>query len=125
MSQPHADAPAPAPAIEIDGSKGEGGGQMFRLSVGLSAVTGLPVLNHSVRANRPKPGLALQHLACVKAVQVLPLPISFFYPAAYFTLHRCQMLCQASVDGAALKSPRVYFVPARISGGDFRLCMTI
>ena len=63
-------APASAPMIEIDGSKGEGGGQIFRLSIGLSAVTGQPVLNHSVRAQRPKPGLAPQHLACVRAVQV-------------------------------------------------------
>jgi RNA 3'-terminal phosphate cyclase (ATP) len=61
---------APAPIIEIDGSKDEGGGQMFRLSIGLSAVTGQPVLNHIVRAQRPKPGFALQHLACVRAVQV-------------------------------------------------------
>ncbi len=57
-------------AIEIDGSKGEGGGQIFRLSMALSAVTRLPVLNHNVRANRPRPGLAPQHLACVRAVQV-------------------------------------------------------
>jgi RNA 3'-terminal phosphate cyclase len=128
MSQPRTDAPAPPPAIEIDGSKGEGGGQMFRLSVGLSAVTGLPVLNHSVRANRPKPGLALQHVACVKAVQVLPptyiltyLPFPVFVPEVFFAFHRWQLLCEASVDGAALKSPRVHFVPARISGGDFRL----
>ncbi len=63
---------AAAAMIEVDGSDGEGGGQMFRLSIGLSAVTGLPVLNHSVRANRPKPGLAAQHLACVRAVQVRP-----------------------------------------------------
>jgi RNA 3'-terminal phosphate cyclase (ATP) len=64
-----------AAAIEIDGSNGEGGGQIFRLSIGLSAVTGRSVLNHSVRANRPKPGLALQHVACARAVQVINRPL--------------------------------------------------
>ena len=82
MSRTPAEEPAcvkiAAAAIEIDGSDGEGGGQIFRLSIGLSAVTGLPVVNHSVRANRSKPGLAPQHLACIRSVQVSPLP-----PPAY------------------------------------------
>jgi hypothetical protein len=88
MSQAHkAETAAAAEFIEIDGSKGEGGGQIFRLSIGLSAVTGQPVLNHSVRANRPKPGLALQHLACVRAVQVPPLLYSVV--AAHDVSFRC------------------------------------
>jgi RNA 3'-terminal phosphate cyclase (ATP) len=117
MSQAHvAETAAEAEFIEIDGSKGEGGGQIFRLSIGLSAVTGQPVLNHSVRANRPKPGLALQHLACVRAVQVPKLLYSVV------DAHDVQMLCKASVHGAALKSPRVAFTPTTIiDGGDYRL----
>ncbi len=53
--------------IEIDGSTGEGGGQMVRSSISLSIVTGKPVRIRNVRANRPKPGLMRQHLAAVNA----------------------------------------------------------
>jgi len=51
----------PRNMIEIDGSYGEGGGQIVRTAVALSAVTGMPVCIRRIRQGRPKPGLALQH----------------------------------------------------------------
>lgn len=54
--------------ITIDGSFGEGGGQILRSSLALSAITGEPVRIENVRANRSKPGLLRQHLTAFKAI---------------------------------------------------------
>ncbi len=54
--------------IEIDGAYGEGGGQVLRSSLTLSALTGMPVIIRNIRANRSKPGLRPQHLAAVNAI---------------------------------------------------------
>lgn len=54
--------------LEIDGSRGEGGGQMVRTSVAMSTVTGVPVHLTRIRENRPTNGLSKQHVAAVKAV---------------------------------------------------------
>lgn len=53
--------------IEIDGSLGEGGGQIVRSSLALSIITGKPFRIRQVRANRAKPGLLNQHLTAVNA----------------------------------------------------------
>lgn len=53
--------------IELDGSKGEGGGQILRTALALSLITGQPFRIDNIRAKRPKPGLMRQHLACVQA----------------------------------------------------------
>ena len=57
--------------IEIDGSVGEGGGQIVRTAIALAAITGQEVEIRNIRANRPNPGLAAQHLHAVKAVERL------------------------------------------------------
>jgi RNA 3'-terminal phosphate cyclase (ATP) len=53
--------------IQIDGSYGEGGGQVLRTSLSLSAITGKPVEIVNIRGGRAKPGLQAQHLAAVRA----------------------------------------------------------
>jgi RNA 3'-terminal phosphate cyclase (ATP) len=53
--------------LVIDGSYGEGGGQIVRSAVSLSAVLGRPLRMESVRAGRPRPGLQPQHLTAVRA----------------------------------------------------------
>ena len=54
--------------LEIDGSRGEGGGQMVRTSVAMATVTGQPVELTRIRENRPTNGLSKQHCAAVNAV---------------------------------------------------------
>ncbi|WP_455363283.1 RNA 3'-terminal phosphate cyclase, partial [[Eubacterium] cellulosolvens] len=54
--------------IEIDGSFGEGGGQVLRTTVGLSALLGREVHVKNIRAKRPNPGLRAQHITGIKAV---------------------------------------------------------
>jgi RNA 3'-terminal phosphate cyclase (ATP) len=57
--------------IYVDGGYGEGGGQIIRTALSLSALTGQPVEFYNVRANRGKPGLQPQHLTAVKAAAAL------------------------------------------------------
>ena len=57
--------------IEIDGSIGEGGGQILRISCALSALTKKPCRIFNIRKNRPKPGLATQHLLSIRALAQL------------------------------------------------------
>lgn len=86
--------------VEIDGSYGEGGGQIIRTAVALSAVTGRPVRIEKIRANRPNPGLAAQHLNAVDAVR---------------------RICDAEVKGLKLRSTTLEFSPSEIRGGRFEI----
>ena len=76
--------------IEIDGSHGEGGGQILRTSLSLAALTGQAIHITRIRAGRSKPGLAPQHLAGVLAAA---------------------KICQAQVEGARLRSTELTFRP--------------
>jgi RNA 3'-terminal phosphate cyclase (ATP) len=84
--------------IQIDGSVGEGGGQILRTALGLSMVTGLPFRIEKIRAGRPKPGLLRQHLTAV---------------------HAAAAVCSASVDGAHLGSRAVTFTPGKVTAGEY------
>ncbi|MFX0069669.1 MAG: RNA 3'-terminal phosphate cyclase, partial [Candidatus Hermodarchaeota archaeon] len=57
--------------LEIDGSFGEGGGSILRLSAGFSILFNKPIKIYNIRANRPKPGLRLQHLLGLKTLAEL------------------------------------------------------
>jgi len=85
--------------ITIDGSHGEGGGQLVRLACALSALTGKPVRLNQVRARRAPPGLAPQHLAAVRAVA---------------------QLCKAETEGLALRTQEFSFRPGPLQGGEHR-----
>ncbi len=56
-----------AEILTVDGSQGEGGGQVLRSSLALSLVTGRPIVIEKIRAGRKKPGLMRQHLTAVLA----------------------------------------------------------
>lgn len=86
--------------LTIDGSHGEGGGQVLRTSLALSALLGREVRIEAIRAGRPGPGLAAQHLASV---------------------HAAARVCSAQVRGAALRSMSLTFRPGPLAGGQFRL----
>lgn len=85
--------------IEIDGSFGEGGGQILRMSVALSAVTGKDVRIVNIRAGRKKPGLAAQHLTAIGSVGEM---------------------CNAKTVGLDIGSQKVEFHPGELRGGRFR-----
>jgi RNA 3'-terminal phosphate cyclase (ATP) len=59
--------PEPLPIV-LDGSEGEGGGQILRTALSLSAITGKPFTITRIRANRLKPGLRPQHREAARAV---------------------------------------------------------
>lgn len=84
--------------ISIDGSKGEGGGQMIRSSLALSMITGKPFEVQNVRGRRKNPGLARQHLTCVQAAA---------------------KICDAEVVGDSLKSSHIQFTPNTVKAGDY------
>ena len=84
--------------IMIDGSYGEGGGQILRTALALSAITGKAVEIVNVRANRTKPGLQPQHLTGVLA---------------------CAAIANADIEGASLNSTRLAFAPRRITGSEY------
>lgn len=88
--------------IVVDGSRGEGGGQILRSALALSMVTGEPVRVERVRAGRAKPGLARQHLAAVEAAA------------------RCS---SGRVRGAELGSTEVELEPGPVIGGTFHLAI--
>jgi len=85
--------------LSIDGSFGEGGGQILRTSLALSAITGRPIEISNIRAGRQKPGLRPQHLKSVEAIGEI---------------------CQATIRGAEVNSNSLRFEPGEVLAGDYQ-----
>jgi RNA 3'-terminal phosphate cyclase (ATP) len=85
--------------LVLDGSQGEGGGQILRSALGLSLLTGAPFRIDNIRAGRPRPGLMRQHLTAVEAAAALS---------------------NAEVSEAAVGARSLYFRPGKVRGGDHR-----
>ena len=85
--------------IPLDGAQGEGGGQILRTALALSAATGQGFRVERIRASRLRPGLRPQHLAAVRAAA---------------------MSCGAEVHGAFDGSPDLRFQPGPVAAGEFR-----
>lgn len=84
--------------LTIDGSQGEGGGQVLRTSLSLAALTGQDVQIVSIRAGRKRPGLAAQHATCCLAVAAV---------------------CNGRVEGVKLDSQTVRLFPDQVTGGEY------
>jgi len=84
--------------LEIDGSIGEGGGQVMRTALTLSAVLGEPVRLFNIRSGREKPGMMAQHFTVVRALQ---------------------QISNAEIEGARLGSTELVFKPGKISPGEY------
>ena len=86
-------------SIHIDGSQGEGGGQIVRSSLALALVAGRPLTIDNIRAGREKPGLMRQHLTAVNAAVEI---------------------CGGTVTGAAVGSRSLSFEPRPVRAGEYR-----
>ena len=88
--------------ITIDGSKGEGGGQILRSALALAMVTGQPFRIDNIRAGRRRPGLLRQHLTAVKAAAEVS---------------------RAKTSEAAVGVTSLTFTPGDIRAGDYRFAV--
>jgi len=82
--------------LKIDGSYGEGGGQILRSALALSMMEEQDIEVHDIRANRPTPGLSHQHLMAIKAASEI---------------------CKGSTEGVEKGSEKIVFEPGEIEGG--------
>ncbi len=88
--------------LNIDGSMGEGGGQVLRTSLALSLLVGQPFRIAKIRAGRPRPGLMRQHLLAVESAA---------------------RIGDAEIVGAELGSTQVEFRPKAVRAGDYRFAL--
>ena len=88
--------------LRIDGSTGEGGGQVLRTALSLSAITGEAISLERIRVRRPRPGLMRQHLTWARAVAAI---------------------CDGELTGAELQSQSLTLKPGRPHGGEYRFAI--
>lgn len=79
--------------VAVDGSRGEGGGQIIRTALALSCITGRPVSLRNIRYNRRIPGLRPQHLAAARILR---------------------QMCDGTMKGDRAGSETLEFVPGRM-----------
>lgn len=84
--------------ISIDGSYGEGGGQILRTSIAMSMITRIPIKVDNIRANRSNPGLSHQHYKAIEAAADI---------------------CDADTSGLKKRSEQITFEPGAVAGGDY------
>lgn len=84
--------------IKIDGSYGEGGGQILRTALGLSVLTDKPVEIFNIRKNRSNPGIRPQHFSAIKIIQEI---------------------CNSEVSGLSVGSKRLVFKPNEVKQGKY------
>ncbi|TDF37220.1 RNA 3'-terminal phosphate cyclase [Alteromonadaceae bacterium M269] len=85
-------------SVRIDGSMGEGGGQVLRTALTLALLKQVKVEVFNIRAKRNKPGLLRQHLTCVRAARDI---------------------CDGLIDGDELGSQRIVLTPNKVKAGDY------
>lgn len=88
--------------LMIDGSQGEGGGQILRSALTLSMLLQRPFELYNIRAGRAKPGLLRQHLTCVQAAAAI---------------------CGAEVQGAQLGATHLSFSPGPVRAGQYHFAI--
>src|SRR5512140_36166 len=86
--------------VVLDGSEGEGGGQILRTALSLSLITGRPFEMKNIRAHRKPPGIRPQHLACIRGAEAISASKS---------------------EGADVGAARIRFEPGEAKRGEYLL----
>jgi len=85
--------------LVIDGSYGEGGGQILRCAVGLSTILNEPVKITNIRANRPTPGIKAQHYVVIKSIEEMS---------------------DAKTENLEIGSTKLTFIPGKFKMGNYK-----